>query len=567
MLSFEALKQRKIFQWALAYLAGAWVLLQLVDLLSGIYSLPTVLLKILPILLAVGFVAVLILSWYHGEKGMQRVSSVELLMLAALFVIGGAAIAYFARGASADSHSTSHADTSGINHASVAVLPFANFSSDKEQEYFSDGITEEILNALAQINGLQVAARTSSFAFKDTNIPIDSIGARLRVAHVLEGSVRKAGERLRITAQLINAQSGYHVWSQQFDRDAHDVFAVQNEIALKVAMALQVALGGEAKSATSQQQISTAAHDEYLLGLSSWNKRTAADVMKALGHFQRATELQPDYAAAWAGVAITYGIAPVWVNSILGTDALPKARAAANKALALDPDRPDAHAALGLVAATLDYDWKEADRHFEKALELNPSYATAIQWHAESMFGRDPKRAIETARRAIDADPLSKVVRLQLAHGYIGTGQLDDALSVYERVIAMDSTWSSPYITAGAILAFKGDSSGARIISERMMRNTPEKSPDHLVLFRGMNDARYRDQALAIARRLENPVRRSYMLSLLRDRDGALAAFEECVRRRHTDENRLVTLPMNRWLREDPRFVRLAHTMHLEVPQ
>lgn len=565
-LTLRNLKDRRVVQWALAYAAGAWGLLQLLQLLSDAYDLSPVWLRVAPVLLLTGLAVVIVIAWYHGDRGAQRASATEIFLLATLLVIGGASAAFVARLQAADKSGQASAPTK-VPNASVAVLPFRNFSSDKEQDYFSDGITEEILNALAQINGLQVAARTSSFAFKGKDIPMEQIGAQLHVAHVLEGSVRKAGDRLRITAQLINAETGFHMWSQQFDRDAKDVFAVQEEIARSVAGALKVALGDESSGATSPKQVSREAHDAYLLGLAAWNKRTDADLLRALGYFEQATKLQPDYAAAWAGVANTYAVVPTWIDSMIGTKVMPKARAAAEKALALDPDLPEAHAALGWVAAMLDYNWREADKHFEKAVALNPSYATALQWHGEALLGRDADKAIALAKRAIEADPLSKVVRLQLGHAYYCAGQVDSAMSTYEQVIAMDSTWASAYYTTAAVLVGLKDRAGAMDMVARMQRNTPLKDPATTTLFRGMFDPQYHNDAVRIARAMTKTTRRSYMLSLLHDREGALAALEEAVRTRNPDANKLVPMPLNEWLRDDPRFVRIVHGMKLEVPK
>jgi TolB-like protein len=354
-LDFERIKQRKIVQWAVAYLAAAVGVVQVLDVLANQFDWSHSIMRAITIVLAIGFFAVLVLAWYHGERGIQRVTGLEALVLASLVLIAGASVAMFAR--SSKSTKVATLDSS-IADASVAVLPFKNFSSDKEQEYFSDGITEEILNALAQIDGLKVAARTSSFAFKDKDVPVDEIAARLHVSNVLEGSVQRAGDKVRITAQLINARTGYHIWSQTFDRPAQDVFAVQDEISRDVAQALQLRLT-KATTATART-ISPEAHNEYLLGLYHWNKRTSSDLIAALQHFQRASQLQPDYAAAYAGEANTWAVVPTWVDTMTGVFALPKAKVAAERALALDPNLPDAYAALGGYYQWYEYNFAKA---------------------------------------------------------------------------------------------------------------------------------------------------------------------------------------------------------------
>ena len=227
---FARVRARKLFQWAAAYVAGAWLVLQLIDVLTDRLAWPDVIFRAAIVLLAVGFLAALVVAWYHGERGEQRVSGVELGMLAGIFTLAAVSVMYFA-GTSPTAVAGDVPAADAAPHAgSIAVIPFVNMSGDAEQEYFSDGLTEELLNVLAQQQGLRVASRTSSFAFKGSRVPVDSIARALRVAHVLEGSVRRDGEHIRITAQLIKADDGYHVWSQTYDRQLASVFAVQDEI-------------------------------------------------------------------------------------------------------------------------------------------------------------------------------------------------------------------------------------------------------------------------------------------------------------------------------------------------
>ncbi|MGQ0812884.1 MAG: hypothetical protein ACT4O1_00255 [Gemmatimonadota bacterium] len=210
------MKNRKLVQWALAYLAGAWLLLQVADVIGAHFGWPPAVMRALIALLAIGFFGALIVAWYHGERGVQRVSGPELLMLAALFVIAGGVVAFVGTTPSERSSAVSHAANPRAPIAeqrSIAVLPFANFSDDAANEYFSDGMTEELINALANVPGLRVAARTSSFAFKGEKANIAEVAQRLNVGTVVEGSVRRAGGRIKVTAQLINAADGFHLWS------------------------------------------------------------------------------------------------------------------------------------------------------------------------------------------------------------------------------------------------------------------------------------------------------------------------------------------------------------------
>ena len=223
----EKLKQRKMVQWSVAYLAGAWVLLQVLDLASNSYELPTVLMRLAFAVIAIGFFITLVLAWYHGERGVQKVSGTELLILSLLFVIGGGLLWMTANKTESEIVATKPAVElkANVSEKSIAVLPFVNMSADKDNEYFSDGISEEILNALVKVADLKVAGRTSSFYFKGKNESLITIGETLGVANVLEGSVRKQGEKVRITAQLIRTKDGFHLWSETYDGDLKDVFA------------------------------------------------------------------------------------------------------------------------------------------------------------------------------------------------------------------------------------------------------------------------------------------------------------------------------------------------------
>jgi TolB-like protein/Flp pilus assembly protein TadD len=552
------LKRRKLIPWTAAYLAGGWVALQVLGFLSDAYNWSPSIVRIAPVVLAGGFLLVVVLAWFHGDAGRQRLAPVELMLLGGVIVITAAAALVLARPPAAASDDVARAPA--IAETSVAVLPFQNFSADKEQEYFSDGITEEILNALAQIEGLQVAARTSSFAFKNQNVSVDSIGARLRVAHILEGSVRKAGTRLRITTQLVKAETGYHMWSETFDRDASDVFALQDEIARRVAGVLKVKLAGAADT-TSIKQISPQAHNEYLLGLYYWNRRSAPDLNLAIEHFTRATQLQPDYAQAYAGLARTYVILPTYESST-GAEAAIRGERAAQRALELDADLPEAHTAMGYVTGQIGHRWAEAERHFQRALERNPNDATAQMWYGQIFMAKDPARALAMIQRAVQMDPLSKIARLQVAHVYNHLDRLSDAAREYEALIAFDSAWERSYLGLRVTYVMAGDSARALETVRRWQRNAGGKSHE-LDWTRGVFDARFRDAAMRRAELEQNRYTRAVYHSLLRDR-RALDDIDEALRRRNPDVYRIATHPAFAWLRGDARFKAALKTMNLD---
>jgi serine/threonine protein kinase/tetratricopeptide (TPR) repeat protein len=320
---------------------------------------------------------------------------------------------------------------------SIAVLPFANMSSDEENEYFSDGLAEELMNMLAKIRGLRVAARTSSFHFKGKTPTIAEVGSALNVATVLEGSVRKSGNRVRISAQLVKVSDGYHLWSETFERTLDDVFAVQDEVARAVVAALPgELLSGQAGLAVSRGTQDRDAYDAYLEGRFFWNKRTELDVKKAIQFFERAIALDPAFAEAWVGVADCHVVLPFY-SLTPASDALPRAREAALRALELKPDLGPAHATLA-YALMVDLQWEQAAREFLTAIEQSPDDATAHKWYADllMMTGRS-SAAQRQIRRALELDPLSASIWTILGEWHWFEGQLDEAMAQYRKALEL----------------------------------------------------------------------------------------------------------------------------------
>lgn len=296
---------------------------------------------------------------------------------------------------------------------SVAVLPFDDLSPERDQDYFCDGVAEEIINVLAQLPGLRVAARTSCFAFKGKKDDIRDIGSKLNVSTVLEGSVRKAGKRIRITAQLINVEDGYHIWSERYDRELEDVFAVQDDIAAAVSERLRGELLGEtAITSENRQTRDLPAYEAYLRGRQLWSSRTPDNLKLAAGEFEGALSLDPHYALAHVGLADSHiMLVQAWSQS--PQIALPKIRAGLARALALDPNLAEAHASRALVHAMFEWDFPKAEAEFLRALELNPNYATAHHWYALFLaLARRFDEAVKQADRAYALDPLAPAIRM-----------------------------------------------------------------------------------------------------------------------------------------------------------
>jgi TolB-like protein/Tfp pilus assembly protein PilF len=330
---------------------------------------------------------------------------------------------------------------------SIAVLPFTNLSADKEQEYFCDGMAEEIINALSQVEDLRVVARTSAFSFRGKEIDIREIGRKLSVETLLEGSVRKAGNRVRITAQLINVGDGYHLWSERFDRDLADVFAIQDEISLAIVDKLKVKLLGDEKAKILKRYTQNLeAYELYLKGRYHWNRRTPDALKKAMAHFEQVIQKDPDYALAYAGLADCYSmLAQVYV--LPPKEAFPKAKALASKALQIDETLAEAHTSLAFVLSCFDWDWAGAEREFRRAIELNPNYATAHQWFAMVLVkvGRTSE-AIQEIHKALELDPLSLIINTSAGFVYLYAGREDKAVEQAEKILDMDPTFGGAHM-------------------------------------------------------------------------------------------------------------------------
>ena len=317
---------------------------------------------------------------------------------------------------------------------SIAVLPFSHLSSDPDDEYFCDGLAEELLNALARIDGLKVAARTSSFSFKGKDVTIAEIGRSLGVEKVLEGSVRKSGDRLRITAQLINTNDGYHVWSDRYDREMRDIFDIQDEITLAVVEALKLKLLGGQRSAVLKKGTENAeAHELYMRGRALWSRRTYADFTKATEYLERAIELDPDYALAYAGLADCYTFF-AYFEAFSPAQMAPKSRAAVQKAIALDPDLSECHASLAIYKTFFEFDIAAGEKQLRKAIDLNPNSPLAHYWLCSVLAALgQAEGSIAEGRAALYLDPLSPVVNATLARALCCAGKFEEAIELSNK--------------------------------------------------------------------------------------------------------------------------------------
>jgi TolB-like protein/DNA-binding winged helix-turn-helix (wHTH) protein/Tfp pilus assembly protein PilF len=342
---------------------------------------------------------------------------------------------------------------------SIAVLPLENLSRDPEQEYFADGMTEELITNLGKISALRVISRTSVMQYKGTKKPLPQIARELNVDAVVEGTVQRSGDRVRITANLLHASTDRHLWAETYERDLRDVLTLQSEVARAIAdeIKARVQPQEQARLATARP-VNPEAHRLYLLGRFYWNKRTEEGLKNALDHFQRAVETDPTYAPAYAGLADSYlqlansGFRPP-------NEFMPRAKAVAQKALDIDESLGEAHTTLAEAHKDYDWDWPACEKEFKRAIELNPNYATAHMWYAEYLsLTRRHAEAIAEAQRAQQLDPLSPVIRVVLAiyGGYFYARQYDEAIRTLRDAVSLFPEYPQPYWCLVAVYEAKG---------------------------------------------------------------------------------------------------------------
>jgi serine/threonine-protein kinase len=462
---------------------------------------------------------------------------------------------------------SAEANAARESEKSVAVLPFLNLSADKADEYLSDGMTEELLNALAQIQGLRVPGRSSSFAFKGKSEEdiFRKVGEQLHVKTVLEGSVRKAGEKLRITAGLINVANGVRVWSQTYDRDMTNIFAIQSDIAAQVADALKMQLLGTAAS-ERKPTANIEAYKLYLKARQLWNRRTGDSISEAIQGFNRAIELDPTYALAWSGLADSYAILEDYTG-IPSRETYPKARAAALKALELDPALGEPHAVLACVKAYSDWDWAGAETEFRRAIELKPNYATTRHWFCNvlELQGRYPEALVEI-QHAQQIDPLAPVLVANVARELSLNGQEQAALHLLREQIALDPSFQNFHFQLGLRNMRLGDLTTA--ITELEMTSTPN---DRAILGYAYGRTGRPSDARQVLGKLDELRQQGRNVSMLlalvhhglSEDQRALDLLEAAAEERPTSLTDIASEPYWKDLRPHPRVQALLRKMNL----
>jgi len=456
MSFFSELKRRNVFRMGIAYVVVTWVLLQAIDFSLDIISAPNWVMQVFFLAGVAGLPVVLIFAWVFEitPEGIKRESEVDrdksvtqstgrkldrtiivflafavVLLLAERFLVKEGTTTAVPTAEVPIEETTNTDNTFEKDLRSVAVLPFVNMSSDPEQEYFSDGLSEELLNRLAQNERLRVAARTSSFQFKGKNLDISDIGRQLKVDHILEGSVRKAANRLRITAQLIQVDSGYHLWSETYEREMDDVFAIQDDISLAISKALEAELGAAAPESKLRPTENLEAYQLYLQARYFLAKRGGDNILKSVDLFNQATTLDENFSEAWSGMSLAYGLAQVYTQKISALQARDLGLESARKAIRTNPDNAEAYMALGRILGHFDLDIATALENFEKAFRLAPNNVDIVNMYGDflTMIG-DFEKSMKMETLAIELDPLAAVQYSDLAIQLLILNRKDEAL-------------------------------------------------------------------------------------------------------------------------------------------
>jgi adenylate cyclase len=589
---FSELRRRNVYKVAVAYAVVAWLLLQAASIFLPAFDAPPWVMKIFIIAIIFGFPVALIFSWAFEitPEGIKLESEIDpnksntrrtgrkivALTIALAVVAAGLFVYQLVRPASRsilEGGAPAMPDAPGLAGArpsipekSIAVLPFVDLSQARDQEYFCDGISEEILDALAKIEGLRVVARTSSFSFKGKNADVSEIAQKLNVQNVLEGSLRREGNRVRVSAQLVDAHNGFHVWSDTFERELQGVFAVQDEITRAIVDALKIKL---AIAPSAQLQPNSEAHDLYLQGLYFSNKSGEEDLRRSLDFFQRALHKDTNYAKAWTGIAKAWEwLADVYVKPL---EAYPAMRTAAAKAIALDEKEAEAHVYLGDSQRVLNWDVAGCDAELKRALQLDPNCGIAHVFTALSIAsqGGAEAAALMHIREAVKVDPLSPIISSFAGFIDIAYGRLDEAVAEGRRTQSLDPN----YLYQGSQLAVayreKGMFAEAVELYKKAGEVTGIPQPGLAITYAKMGR---RSDAERVLNEVKTFAATHYFAGeeiasiyvALGDNDAAFQWLERAYNEHSGSLHGIVARPIFRPLHSDPRFAALLKRIGLD---
>jgi TolB-like protein/Flp pilus assembly protein TadD len=570
---FAELKRRNVYKVAIAYGVVAWLLVQIATQVFPFFEIPNWTVRLVVLLIAIGFPIALIIAWAFEltPEGLKRTEAADATPAArssqrawiyVVIVSGAISVGIFFLGRYTNSKSSEEAE---LPAKSIAVLPFENLSGNPENAYFTDGIQEEILTRLAKIADLKVISRTSTARYKSSPDNLRQIAKQLGVANILEGTVQKAADQVRVNVQLIKAETDAHLWAETYDRKLTDIFAVESDIAKTIAETLQAKLTGSEKTAIAKRPtMNSEAYELYLKGRFFWNKRTGPDLRKAIDYFKQAIDKDPKYALAYAGLADSYTLLSAY-GAGSPQESFPSAKTAAQKALELDDTLAEAHTSLGQILLFYDLDLAGSTKEFERAIALNPNYATAHHWYGvgPAMSLGEFDRAIAELKRAQQLDPLSLIINADLGVAFATARRYDEAIAQLRKTIEMDPRFYYAHWNLGVALELKGELREA--LAE--YKKAAELDDDPIVL--GLIAHAYaklgeRDQAVKLLAQLQQVAAHRYVpfstfagvYMALGEKDKAIDYLERAYRD-HALSGIKVD-PMLDPLRGDPRFEALV---------
>ena len=576
---FAELKRRNVYKVAVAYIVAGWALSQGIAQVFPVFDIPNWAIRLIVLLIIIGLPIALVLAWMFEltPQGIKRTEDVDLVAAAQqpkkrtwiFVVIIGALVSiglfFLGRYSAINGAPRQSEAATGISNKSIAVLPFDNLSRDPDNAYFCEGVQDEILTRLAKVADLKVISRTSTQHFKSTPENLPQIAKQLGVAHILEGSVQKANDQVRVNVQLINALTDAHLWADTYDRKLTDIFAVESEIAKNIAETLQAKLtGSEKRSIAKAPTVNPEAYELYLKGRFFSEKRTGADLRKSIEYYDQAIAKDPGYALAYVGVADSQMLLSVY-GALSPKEATSPARAALKKALELDDSLAQAHASSGLLA-TLELELHRAISELAHAIQLNPNYATAHHWIAlPLMTSGQFDRGVAEMKRAIELDPLSLIINADLCWVYFNARRYDEAEAQARKTLEMDSRFYVAHYYLGEALQFKGKLTDA--IAEYQKSADLNNDPYSYAML-GQAYARQgkTDETRKILARLRQDAKSQYVspyafavvLTALGDKARAIDELE----RGYDDTGFYISLikvdPLFDDLRGDPRFEALV---------
>ena len=585
---FAELKRRNVYKVAVAYVVVAWLAIQAASILLPTFEAPGWVMKVLVAFLVLGFPTALIFSWAFeitpegiklesevaANKSIARKTGRKIVAITAVLAVIAAGLFVF-RLVGTDRRAVGSADniedgrrsaaSLPVPNKSIAVLPFDNLSRDPDNAYFCEGVQDEILTRLAKVADLKVISLTSTQHFKSAPENLPEIAKRLGVMHVLEGSVQKANDQVRVNVQLINAITDAHLWADTYDRKLTDIFAVESEISKAIAETLQAKITGSEKASIAKTPtVNPEAYELYLKGRFFWNKRTGDDLRKSIDYLKQAIAKDPNYALAYAGLADSYGLLRFYAGASPAESVVPGA-AAAKKAVELDDSLAEPHASLGLIA-TEELEVHRGVSELERAIQLNPNYATAHHWLALAFTALGQSdRSIKELKRALELDPLSMAINADLSIGYLYARRYDEAEAQARKALEIDPRSFLAHYYLGMALQLKGRLKEA--IPEFQKAVDLNHDPYCIsMLLQGYARNGQRDEArklLAQLNEMKSAEVPEYALALaytsLGDKDRAIAALEHGFS--GGNKSYLFLLPEDPLLddlRGDPRFETLV---------